>query len=496
MNNLNVIYIISDQMRWDVLSCNGNDFIKTPNFQRLADSGVNFTAAYSGNPVCVPARGIMATGCYSHKCMSKDARNYNDGSIVRKHIADLLRENGYCTYGIGKAHCLPYKVNPGFDVYEVAEEGRIEFFKQKAVLSKIDGQDIKEDYIEYLRDKGLYGMQRAHGIGNNDIRAGRSPLFEEDYVDTWSTTRSLNLLDNHLKHNNDKPFFLQLGWVKPHAPYDPPEPWDKMYDPLKIPKPQGGIEDLKHMNPTAIGYRLNYLVDQMSDAGIQYSRAHYFGLISYLDNQLGRILDFVEKNNLKDNTLIVFTADHGDNIGDHGIFFKSVMTEGSTHIPMLISLPGRISHQICNVPVSQEDIVPTICELDKVGSSDRLDGVSLVDMLDGKIEKHKAFVISQHGSDRCMTMMIRQDNFKYCFSRYESTEELYDLSVDPYEQNNLAEDEKWQDKLIDMRQTANQWCLDNEHEPVLNTDGSLTYSEFKPQEHLVEPTKRMGIRPW
>ena len=140
----NIIYIISDQMRWDVLPCNGADFIKAPNLDRLAKEGVNFSCAYSGNPVCVPARGILATGCYSHNCMDPVERNLNKGEILAKHvhIAQHLRNNGYATYGVGKCHCLPYKKNPGFDVFEVAEEGRIEHGKANGTIAD---KSIKED---------------------------------------------------------------------------------------------------------------------------------------------------------------------------------------------------------------------------------------------------------------------------------------------------------------------------------------------------------------
>ena len=134
----NVVYVIADQMRWDVLGCNGAEFVKTANLDRLAAGGVNFSCAYSGNPVCVPARGILATGCYSHVCMDPAVRNENGGAIMpeHKHIAEHLRNNGYGTYGIGKCHCVPYKKNPGFDVFEVAEEGRLAYEKAMEELGE------------------------------------------------------------------------------------------------------------------------------------------------------------------------------------------------------------------------------------------------------------------------------------------------------------------------------------------------------------------------
>jgi len=519
----NVIFIISDQMRWDVLGCNGAEFMKTPNFDSLAGVGVNFSCAYSGNPVCVPARGILATGCYSHNCMDPAAGNRNAGEILPEHthIAEHFRNNGYATFGIGKAHCLPYKKNPGFDVFEVAEEGRIEFFKESGEeLDPVFGggitdANIKEDYLEYLRDKGLYGMQRAHGIGNNDARGGAAALPIEHYVDTWATTRSLELLKNHVSKNVGfgypvgKPFFLQLGFVKPHAPYDPPQPYDRMYDPLKIPKPWGGPEDLKGRNPFMPLERSSHLIDKMSEAAIQYSRAHYFGLVSYLDSQVGRVIKFLDENNLRDDTLIVFTADHGDNLGDHGVFFKTVFTEGSAHIPLIFSLPGEISANICDTPVGQEDIMPTVCELAGVEIPDGVDGTSLAKLMKDPSAKHKPFVISQYDSGEALTLMIRDERYKYCFCRYESTEELYDIEADPYEIKNLISEADFKDTLVQMRNTADRWCRQNNHEPILTgfpfcdesqngalDDGKLTYSKFIASRHSHWPSQVLGIRPY
>jgi len=453
----NVVFIVSDQMRWDVLGCNGAEFMKTPNFDRIAGVGVNFSCTYSGNPVCVPARGILATGCYSHNCMDPSAKNQNGGEILGEHIhiAQHLRNNGYATFGVGKFHCVPYKKNPGFDVFEIAEEGRIEKYKASG---EITDKSITEDYFEYLKGKGLYGMQRAHGIGNNDARGGAAALSNEDYVDTWATTRSLELLKGHISKNDGRPFFLQLGFVKPHAPYDPPEPYNKMYDPLNIPRPWGGPEDLKGRSPLMMPARVNHLIDKMSQAGIQYSRAHYFGLVSYLDSQVGRILEFLDENNLRDDTLIVFTADHGDNIGDHGVFFKKVFTEGSARIPLLMSPPGQISSKACKVPVGQEDVMPTVCELAGVEIPEGVDGISLVKLMKDASAEHKPFVISQYDSGEALILMLRNERYKYCFCRYESTEELYDMETDSHEMKNLANE-----------------------------------GEF---EHLREPSKVLGIRPY
>ncbi|OHB49653.1 MAG: hypothetical protein A2Y10_05710 [Planctomycetes bacterium GWF2_41_51] len=490
---MNVIYIIADQMRWDVLGCNGNKIVKTPNLDRLATASINFSCAYSGNPVCVPARGILATGCYSHKCMDPSAHNFNGGEILSRniHIAKLLHEKKYCNYGIGKAHCLPYKKNPGFDVYEIAEEGRIPWQQSLGMLA----DDVKEDYLEYLEKAGFGRMQRAHGIGNNDPRAGQSPLPIEHYVDTWATSRSLELLKQHISANPKKPFYLQLGFVKPHAPYDPPAPFDRMYNPTKIPLPYGSSVDLDDRNPNARPFIQNYMINRLSDMAIQYSRSHYFGLITYLDSQLGRILDFIENNNLSNNTMIIFTSDHGDNLGDHGIFFKNNFFEGSVHIPLLLSVPGLKKKINIETPIGQEDIVPSICDVLDIDLPNTVDGKSLLPLVDG-CQKHRPFVISQYGSGDKMILMIRDKKFKYCYARYEATEELYDMSLDVYDSHNLAIDENYKTQLIEMRNTADKWCIENSHERLLDDTGNLLKAHFDINEHLVNPKDVMGIRQW
>ena len=485
-------------MRWDVLGCNGADHIKTPNFDRLAKSSVNFSCAYSGNPVCVPARGIMATGRYSHRCMDPIALNRNGGRIMPEniHIADLLHNHGYSTYGIGKAHCMPYKTNPGFDIFEIAEEGRLEMTRQQN-LDAGKEYEQREDYFEYLEKVGYGGMQRAHCIGNNDPRAGEAPMPDEHYVDTWATTRSLELLDKHLTEKSDKPFYLQLGFVKPHAPYDPPAPYNKMYDPREIPPPWGSVKDIEGRNPNMAAFPPNYMIDRMDDMAIQYSRAHYFGLITYLDAQVGRVLDFIDKNGIADDTIILFTADHGDNIGDHGLFFKTFFTEGSAHIPLLVSIPGKTNGGACDRPVGQEDIMPTICDELDIDIPNEVDGASLLPLVaEPKAEHAKPFAVSQFDSGDNMSMMFREQRYKYCYVRFNATEEMYDMVEDPHEIVNLATNAKYADELLRIRTAANQWCVENNHDPIIMENGKIGRVEYLLENHLKAPDKVMGVRKW
>ena len=491
---MNLIYIIADQMRWDALPCNGANYIQAPYFDRLAKESINFSCLYSGNPLCVPARGILATGRYSHKCLSVEGEDRNQGAILPTtiHMAQLLRNHGFSTYGLGKFHCLPYRRNPGFDVFEVAEEGRLEMARHNGQVPS----DAREDYLDYLQTLGLHGLQRAHGIGNNDSRAGQSPLPLEHYVDTWATTRSLDVLEKHIKETPDKNFFLQIGYVKPHAPYDPPAPYHNMYHPLEIPEPWGGPGDLESRNPMMSLFPEMYLFDRMSKMAAQYSRAHYFGLISYLDSQVGRILKFLDTHNLRDDTLVVFTSDHGDHIGDHGLFFKSFFTEGSARVPLLISLPGQGTGQVCDRLIGQEDIVPTICELLGINIPNPIDGKSLKPLMDDPSSEHKPFVISQFEWGANMAIMLRDKRYKYCFTHFNATEELYDMQEDPHELNNLSHLSDHKPHLVHLRELANQWCIENDHSSIMADNGQLVRKDFVREDHFIDPSKVMGIRPW
>jgi choline-sulfatase len=270
-----------------------------------------------------------------------------------------------------------------------------------------------------------------------------------------------------------------------------------MYDPREIPEPVGSPSDLDDRNPWMEVERRNWCVSHMGKSNIQYARAQYFALVSMLDDQLKRILNFLEKNDLKQNTTIVFTADHGDYLGDHGMFFKRYFHEGSTRIPLLIYSPKmNLANKRYEQPVGQEDIVPTIYDLIDVEGPKGMDGTSLLNVAKNPNLDHKDLIVSQYDMADGMSIMVRNENFKYCFARFSATEELYDMQNDPNELNNLAKNNDYRAKLLDMRSKTNQWCLENNHDPVLNEDGTLTYTEFKEENYWAETTRKLGIYRW
>jgi arylsulfatase A-like enzyme len=179
------------------------------------------------------------------------------------------------------------------------------------------------------------------------------------------------------------------------------------------------------------------------------------------------------------------------------MFFKRYFHEGSTRIPLIICSPKikRLGARY-EQPVGQEDIVPTIYDLIDTQHPEGMDGKSLMPLIENNDLKHKELVISQYDMAKGMTIMARNEDFKYCFARFNSTEELYDMKNDPDELTNLAINKDHREKLLEMRIKTNNWCIENNHEPILNEDGTLTHTEFKEQDYWTETTRKLGIYRW
>ncbi|RMD83266.1 MAG: hypothetical protein D6820_02545, partial [Lentisphaerae bacterium] len=304
----NVIFICADQLRADAIL---NSEVMTPNLDRLARNGISFTKAYTPNPICVPARATMITGTYSHHATGHKG---NAGRIRDDQfkLPEFLNTHGYHTYAAGKLHYVPYsppgtpRLLHGFEKAAICESGRI--LKQFDPEGQLRGV---EDYFDYLSDQGWFGYTRAHGIGNNDIHPAPSPLPSEHYVDAWVVQQAMTFLDEHRSTHPDKPFFLHVGFPKPHSPYDPPRPFDELYEPRLISTPHQATDNRPrspHCRVSAQRHGWQYLSPQ----AIQVARAHYFGCITFQDRQIGRLLAYLEREGFLDDTLIIYTADHGD----------------------------------------------------------------------------------------------------------------------------------------------------------------------------------------
>ena len=489
----NVVFITADQFRADALGCYGSPFCRTPNYDRLAAEGVRFGRAFSSDPICVPARATMTTGNHAHKATGVK----NNGGRIRgdqPKIADLFNAAGYETYAMGKLHYVPYQLPRlvhGFRHWELTESGRL--MRQSAA----NNWDIgTEEYYDYLKAVGWENMARAHGVGNNDVHAAVSPLPEEHYVDHWVVDRSIHYLDRHLTETPDTPFLMWSSFPKPHSPYDPPEPWHRMYDAREIPAPVGGPALLADRNPELRHRAMRYAWDLMSPQQIQLARTRYHGLVSFQDAQVGRLIAFLEERGVLDDTVIVFTADHGDLLGDFGCFFKSCFLAGAEHIPLIVRAPGGVpSGAVRQVPVGTEDVLPTICDLAGIPAPTGIDGRSLVQVANDGTPVREVYV-AQMGDAPGQCYMACDGRWKYCYAEFDATEELYDIETDPRELANLAADATHKDRLRDLRGCVIDWCRDNGDDAMLDANGGLVSRPFTPPTDRPRLPGSFGWRPF
>jgi len=469
----NILFFMADQMRWDCLHCMGNEAISTPNLDALAQRGMLFRNAFTPNPICVPARASIMTGNYSHECTG--SKN-NNGRIKEGQplLTEVLKTEGYRTYAMGKLHFVPYqepgepRLVHGFEHVDLHESGRL--IGQFDPLGQMRGL---EDYFDYLHQAGWGGYTRAHGIGNNDVRPCPSPLPAEHHVDHWIADRTLAQLDRHQKEFADQPFFMFMSSPKPHSPYDPPRPFDQMYDPRDLPKPFGSAELLANRDSRLEVERYTRAMSTLSPEAIQVIRSYYYGCISFLDNQIGRVIADIEKRGLMDDTIMIFTADHGDMMGDFGTFFKMNHLNGSVRIPFIMAGPGIAQGTVTDALVGLQDILPTLSAASGGHIGQSVHGSDLSTLLAKGKGAVRDIIYSQTGNDPAQSAMVCDGQMKYIYSQHGGIDELYDQANDPGELNNLAANEDFASTLTEYRAK-----LRNEAEALGDTE-FLTADGFK-----------------
>lgn len=439
----------------------------------------------------------MITGNYSHKC----TRTKNNGGAIgddQAKLPQLLADAGYATYASGKLHYMPYaapgepRVTHGFQHWASAESGR--------VIRQYDPQGTKrgvEDYFDYLDDVGWRGYSRAHGVGNNDVHPAINPLPEEHHVDSWVATRAIDYLERHVDSNPDQPFFLNVGFPKPHSPFDPPYRHAAAYDPRTVRSPAQNRDELPR-TPTARMSAIEHGQDLLSPETLQVIRAYYYGLISFQDEQAARILAALERLGLDDNTIVVFTADHGEMLGDFGFFFKSCMYEGAAHVPLIVRMPGGRTGT-SDALVGLQDIMPTLCSVAGVEPPNPVDGRSLLPYLEagtgspaGSTSDRELFVSYSLDSPN-QTAMITDGRFKYVYNERGGVEELYDLGDDPREEYNVAGDAAHAARAAELRRELIAWARENRDEQLLDGD-DLRASPAVDMDEITFDVNRMGWR--
>ena len=439
-----IIFIMTDQHRGDCLGCAGNKVIRTRHIDSIARDGVVFTHGYTAVPSCTPARSGLLTGLspWHHGMLGY-------GRVAREYpheLPQMLREAGYYTFGIGKMHWFPQKSLHGFHGTLVDESGRAET------------PGFVSDYRDWFKLKAPGLDPDATGIGWNEHRAGVYALRENFHPTYWMGQTAVEFIENY---NLDKPLLLKVSFARPHSPYDPPRRFLDMYRLEEMPEPYvgdwaGAFADYPNTKNAAFG-----------DFGVEHakkSRRAYYANITFIDEQVGRILDILKRKGMYDNALIVLTADHGDMLGDHHHWRKTYAYEGSANIPFLMKWPKSMRSSIkrgsnLSQPVELRDFLPTFLDAAEEEIPNGLDGASLLTLVREENPSWREFIDMEHATcyqKENYWCALTDGKYKYIFHFYTGVEQLFSIENGRSEQIDLAPDPEhektlklWRSRMVD-----------------------------------------------
>ncbi|MEQ8671626.1 MAG: sulfatase-like hydrolase/transferase [Aggregatilineales bacterium] len=437
----NIVFIMLDQWRGDCLGIADSPHpVMTPHIDQIAYEGIWYQRAYADCPLCMPQRATMLTGYTG----SQHGMPYNflvgpRSPISLEHSLPyrLTREADYQTKAIGKMHFYPERSRFGFEHVSLHPN----------------------DYVNWLEDKGYGGMYRGHGLGGNEVYPAVSAVPEQFTHTHWIVDESINFLS---QRDPDNPFFLWMVFEAPHSPFDPPAPFDRLYNDFEIPEAVMGDWVNTDGEPfSLIEQRISNKADRITPQILRKLRRHYYGQITHIDYQLGRFFGELKRKNLYDDTIIVITSDHGEHLGDHGLFAKYTFLESSAHIPIILRLPANhpiTTHRVTD-PVLTADIPSTLLELAGLQANPDADGRSLLNLPQTRYifgeTKHSAFVTD--------------GRWKYIYYLDRGIEQIFDVQTDPDDLHNLAENSPEKARL---KETLRAY-LQQHQRPLVGANGQF-----------------------
>jgi len=413
-NQPNVILITSDQHRWDSLGCADHPCVRTPHLDQLAFEGVRFANAYSDCPVCIPARTTLITGV---KSSTYGCPYYGDQFRLERDrsqfLGSLMTAAGYQTALVGKRH------------WHTAEEFRAGF------ETVIPTERCNRQQLLHLGRDGW-----PFGTGANELSPTLSPLPPELHNTDWIVDRCIELIR---ERETDQPFFLWCSMDDPHPPLAVHEPYYSMYDNSPIPDAAIGTwEDSSDCPSQQFGHRTAYNSKPMGADELRKARAVYYGMITNIDHQLGRLFGYLMNQGLWDDVWIIYTTDHGEHLGDHYDIAKSSFYNSAARLPFIVRPPRSLQSEdggwVSDALVELADLLPTFCKLAGTDVPDDVEGVDLSALIagDSPAVREQLFgaIDDQH--------MVHDGAYKYLYFTADGQEQLFDHNADPNDLTNIA----------------------------------------------------------
>jgi arylsulfatase len=435
----NIVFVITDQQRYDTIAALGSPYVDTPNLDRLVREGTSFTRTYVTAPSCSPSRASLFTGVYPHSLGV-----LRNEELWRHSWVESLADAGYHCVNVGKMHTHPWETPLGFHERTVVENKdrdhpNVPFFHDqwdKALFVRGERKPTRT----VLRDRPDY----AERLGAFDWE-----LPEDLHADVFVGSQARWWLDTY---PGTEPFFLQIGFPGPHPPYDPVPRHLDAYRDRDVPLPVRSPADLAAQPDALKELRAHHQrndhdavvhLENPTDQQSRRQRRHYLANVSMIDEQIGLLVDALRRRGVLDNTVIVFTSDHGDCLGDHGHSQKWTMYEPSVRVPCIVWGPGRAAAgQRIDALTSMMDLGPTVLELAGVTPPSWMEARSLVPALRGEPWPGREYVFAEHARDLILTgtelmTMVRDERWKLVEFVDSDQGQLFDLDADPAEEHDL-----------------------------------------------------------
>jgi len=466
----NILLITSDQQHWNTIGAFQPE-IRTPNLDRLVKEGTTFTRAYCPNPTCTPTRASIITGMYpsQHGAWTLGTKLLED----RHTVGEDFRANGYRTALVGKAHFQPLRSTPEFpslESYPIMQD--LDFWRTfhgpfygfdhvELARNHTNEAHAGQHYAIWMEEKGCANWRDYFlpptGTMERSIRH-KWPIPEEFHYDAWIAERTNALMEQYSRE--EKPFFLWASFFDPHPPYLVPEPWDTMYDPkeLTIPEVTPGEHDcnpphfrmtqeekpdFSHLMESGFGihgYHSHLLPEQERRRRV----ATYYGMISLMDKYIGKILDKLDELGLAENTLVVFTTDHGHFFGQHGLQAKGgFLYEDLIKLPFIVRYPGQVPAGVQSSAIqSLVDLAPTFLSLCGLEIPRSMTGIDQSGVWTGRAAKARDHAICEfhHEPTTIHQKTYVSERYKLTVYYRQTYGELFDLQEDPGEIRNLWDD--------------------------------------------------------
>lgn len=454
----NILFIISDDLTTTALSTYENQASFTPNIDKLASEGMLYTRSYCQYPVCGPSRASLMFGYYPSATQTygyvSGRKNVGD---ERKSWSQLFKDNGYYTARVSKIYHMgvPIDIEKGSNGTD-DEASWTERFNSPGPEWKAEGE------AELVQNNPYGEIERRGGNVMTVVKADGDDLAHSDGKTAEKASELIR------KHKNE-PFFLAVGFVRPHVPFVAPKKYFEPYPYDQIVLPPKVVNDWDDIPAKGINY-VTSVNAKMSEEQEKKAVAGYYAAVSYMDAQVGKVLKTLKEEGLEDNTIIIFTSDHGFHLGEHRFWMKVSLHEESVRIPLIIKVPGK-EPGVCHSFAELVDLYPTVAELAGLEISPHLQGKSLVKTLDNPSTEVRDMAFSMNNW-RGKTYLLRSK--KWAYIQYDedagSGIELFDMEYDPKQYNNLAKNPQFADVVTEFKMR-----LQNKLKEVRDNDLDVNY---------------------